>query len=187
MSSVPQVKASFDAVQAQVRGAMEIALFIQNIQEERAEVEMDTIKKCHFYFLKVALYIFTNQSDNNMTAVKYNENRSGLETSCFCGSHTGVIGILAPYLAWKHFLVHFYTIYVGVIQTYKTFEIHFWKLGSILENLLENEDFLKLFGFWINILGKITRWDQCWGKKNVWVHFVAQLKVFDTFKTNLIN
>ena len=31
----------------QVRGAMEIALFIQNIQEERAEV---------------ALYIFTNQS-----------------------------------------------------------------------------------------------------------------------------
>ena len=32
----------------QVRGAMEIALFIQNIQEERAEV---------------ALYIFTNQSN----------------------------------------------------------------------------------------------------------------------------
>ena len=32
------------------RGAMEIALFIQNIQEERAEV---------------ALYIFTNQTENN--------------------------------------------------------------------------------------------------------------------------
>ena len=41
---------------------MEIALFIQNIQEERAEV---------------ALYIFTNQSDAsfNMTAVRKNKNR----------------------------------------------------------------------------------------------------------------
>ena len=46
----------------QVRGAMEIALFIQNIQKERAEV---------------ALYIFTNQSDAsfNMTAVRKNKNR----------------------------------------------------------------------------------------------------------------
>jgi len=48
-------------IRRQVRGAMEIALFIQNIQEERAEV---------------ALYIFTNQSDSNMTEVKYNENRT---------------------------------------------------------------------------------------------------------------
>jgi len=53
-------------IRRQVRGAMEIALFIQNIQEERAEV---------------ALYIFTNQSDSNMTEVKYNENRFVINSS----------------------------------------------------------------------------------------------------------
>ena len=49
-------------IRRQVRGAMEIALFIQNIQEERAEV---------------ALYIFTNQSDAsfNMMAVRKKKNR----------------------------------------------------------------------------------------------------------------
>jgi hypothetical protein len=49
-------------IRKQVRGAMEIALFIQNIQEERAEV---------------ALYIFTNQSDANfnMTEFQTNKNR----------------------------------------------------------------------------------------------------------------
>ena len=49
-------------IRKQVRGAMEIALFIQNIQDERAEV---------------ALYIFTNQSDAsfNMTEVQSNKNR----------------------------------------------------------------------------------------------------------------
>jgi hypothetical protein len=53
---------SRSTIRRQVRGAMEIALFIQNIQEERAEV---------------ALYIFTNQSDAsfNMTAVRKNKNR----------------------------------------------------------------------------------------------------------------
>ena len=49
-------------IRKQVRGAMEIALFIQNIQEERAEV---------------ALYIFTNQSEANfnMSEVQTNKNR----------------------------------------------------------------------------------------------------------------
>ena len=49
-------------IRKQVRGAMEIALFIQNIQEERAEV---------------ALFIFTNQSDANfnMTEFQTNKNR----------------------------------------------------------------------------------------------------------------
>ena len=82
----------------QVRGAMEIALFIQNIQEERAEVwvwprKISKIKISGFFLsqkkyicqkiskdlwnknIQVALYIFTNQSDSNMTEVKYNENR----------------------------------------------------------------------------------------------------------------
>ena len=46
----------------QVRGAMEIAVFIQNIQEERAEV---------------ALYIFLNNSNANfdMSEVLSNNNR----------------------------------------------------------------------------------------------------------------
>ena len=43
-------------IRRQVRGAMEIAVFIQNIQEERAEV---------------ALYIFTNQTINNSSRKKY--------------------------------------------------------------------------------------------------------------------
>ena len=61
----------------QVRGAMEIALFIQNIQEERAEVKNLSNSKPQKFVknVQVALYIFTNQSDSNMTEVKYNENR----------------------------------------------------------------------------------------------------------------
>merc|ERR1711892_36329 len=53
-------------IRKQVRGAMEIALFIQNIQEERAEV---------------ALYIFTNQSEANfnMSVVQTNKNRVGIQ------------------------------------------------------------------------------------------------------------
>ena len=56
---------------------MEIALFIQNIQEERAEVKnLSNLKPQKFVKnVQVALYIFTNQSDSNMTEVKYNENR----------------------------------------------------------------------------------------------------------------
>ena len=49
---------------AQVRGAMEIAVFIQNIQEERAEV---------------ALYIFSNQTSATINATMNKEgNRMGL-------------------------------------------------------------------------------------------------------------
>ena len=48
MNTLMGYQARVSAVRRQVRGAMEIALFIQNIQEERAEV---------------ALYIFTNQSN----------------------------------------------------------------------------------------------------------------------------
>ena len=49
-------------IRKQVRGAMEIAVFIQNIQEERAEV---------------ALYIFLNNSNANfsMSEVLSNNNR----------------------------------------------------------------------------------------------------------------
>ena len=79
----------------QVRGAMEIALFIQNIQEERAEVctifwasprkiwpeNFRDREKLPEINVQVALYIFTNQSDSNMTEVKYNENRFVLNSS----------------------------------------------------------------------------------------------------------
>ena len=47
-------------IRRQVRGAMEIALFIQNIQEERAEV---------------ALYIFTNQTNTEVNTTAINNNR----------------------------------------------------------------------------------------------------------------
>ena len=50
MNTLMGYQARVSAVRRQVRGTMEIALFIQNIQEERAEV---------------ALYIFTNQTENN--------------------------------------------------------------------------------------------------------------------------
>ena len=49
MNSLMAYSARVSTIRKQVRGAMEIAVFIQNIQEERAEV---------------ALYIFTNQTNN---------------------------------------------------------------------------------------------------------------------------
>ena len=42
----------------QVRGAMEIALFIQNLQEERAEV---------------AMFIFTKQTDASQSELRINK------------------------------------------------------------------------------------------------------------------
>ena len=50
MNSLMAYSSRVSTIRRQVRGAMEIALFIQNIQEERAEV---------------ALYIFPNQTENN--------------------------------------------------------------------------------------------------------------------------
>ena len=47
MNTLLGYQSRVSTIRRQVRGAMEIAVFIQNIQEERAEV---------------ALYIFTNQS-----------------------------------------------------------------------------------------------------------------------------
>ena len=55
MNTLMGYQARVSAVRRQVRGAMEIALFIQNIQEERAEV---------------ALFIFTNQSSSATAAQK---------------------------------------------------------------------------------------------------------------------
>ena len=62
MNTLMGYSSRVSTIRKQVRGAMEIALFIQNIQEERAEV---------------ALYIFTNQSEANfnMTEVQSNKNR----------------------------------------------------------------------------------------------------------------
>ena len=77
MNTLMGYSSRVSTIRRQVRGAMEIALFIQNIQEERAEV---------------ALYIFTNQSDAsfNMTAVQSNKNRQNflsdfknIEMICF--------------------------------------------------------------------------------------------------------
>ena len=62
MNSLMSYSARVSTIRKQVRGAMEIAVFIQNIQEERAEV---------------ALYIFLNNSNANfsMSEVLSNNNR----------------------------------------------------------------------------------------------------------------
>ena len=53
-----------------VRGAMEIALFIQNIQEERAEVATCFHLPIFISLRQVALYIFSrNQSNSEIAAV----------------------------------------------------------------------------------------------------------------------
>ena len=53
-----------------VRGAMEIALFIQNIQEERAEVATCLFLPISISLRQVALYIFSrNQSNSEIAAV----------------------------------------------------------------------------------------------------------------------
>ena len=59
MNSLLGYQAKVSTIRRQVRGAMEIALFIQNIQEERKEV---------------ALYIFLNQSSST-TAEQREKNR----------------------------------------------------------------------------------------------------------------
>ena len=56
MNTLLGYQSRVSTIRRQVRGAMEIAVFIQNIQEERAEV---------------ALYIFTNQTINNSSRKKY--------------------------------------------------------------------------------------------------------------------
>ena len=62
MNTLMGYSSRVSTIRKQVRGAMEIAVFIQNIQEERAEV---------------ALFIFTNQSEANfnMTEFQTNKNR----------------------------------------------------------------------------------------------------------------
>ena len=62
MNTLLGYQSRVSTIRRQVRGAMEIALFIQNIQEERAEV---------------ALYIFTNQTNTaiNTTAIPQNKKR----------------------------------------------------------------------------------------------------------------
>ena len=62
MNTLMGYQARVSMVRKQVRGAMEIALFIQNIQEERAEV---------------ALFIFTNQS-TAATDTQREKNRLGI-------------------------------------------------------------------------------------------------------------
>merc|ERR1719192_1486631 len=71
MNTLLGYQARVSTIRRQVRGAMEIALFIQNIQEERAEV---------------ALYIFTNQSD---TAHKLSDNMSLANNSSVGGFGDG--------------------------------------------------------------------------------------------------
>ena len=62
MNTLMSYSSRVSTIRKQVRGAMEIAVFIQNIQEERAEV---------------ALYIFLNNSNANfdMSEVLSNNNR----------------------------------------------------------------------------------------------------------------
>ena len=55
-------QARVSAVRRQVRGAMEIALFIQNIQVSDALLLVKSILCAQEERAEVALYIFTNQS-----------------------------------------------------------------------------------------------------------------------------
>ena len=74
MNTLLGYQSRVSTIRRQVRGAMEIAVFIQNIQEERAEV---------------ALYIFTNQTNNDViknSNMRYerdvnnpNRNRMGIQ------------------------------------------------------------------------------------------------------------
>ena len=66
MNSLMAYSSRVSTIRKQVRGAMEIAVFIQNIQEERAEV---------------ALYIFLNNSNANydMSEVLSNNNSLGIQ------------------------------------------------------------------------------------------------------------
>ena len=59
MNTLLGYQSRVSTIRRQVRGAMEIAVFIQNIQEERAEV---------------ALYIFTNQTNNVINKSIVNSN-----------------------------------------------------------------------------------------------------------------
>ena len=60
MNTLLGYQSRVSTIRKQVRGAMEIALFIQNIQEERAEV---------------ALYIFTNQTKTAINITTIHDNR----------------------------------------------------------------------------------------------------------------
>jgi len=67
MNTLLGYQSRVSTIRRQVRGAMEIAVFIQNIQEERAEV---------------ALYIFTNQTNaviNSSVIGNANNNRMGIQ------------------------------------------------------------------------------------------------------------
>ena len=61
MNTLLGYQSRVSTIRRQVRGAMEIAVFIQNIQEERAEV---------------ALYIFTNQTNNVINKTIVNSNNT---------------------------------------------------------------------------------------------------------------
>ena len=69
---------------SKVRGAMEIALFIQNIQEERAEVATCLLLPISISLRQVALYIFSrNQSNSEIAAVDQSDkNRCGSSNLC---------------------------------------------------------------------------------------------------------
>ena len=66
MNSLMAYSSRVSTIRRQVRGAMEIAVFIQNIQEERAEV---------------ALYIFLNNSNAHfdMSEILSNNNSLGIQ------------------------------------------------------------------------------------------------------------
>ena len=58
MNSLMVYSSRVSTIRRQVRGAMEIALFIQNLQEERAEV---------------AMFIFTKQTDASQSELRINK------------------------------------------------------------------------------------------------------------------
>ena len=78
-------QARVSAVRRQVRGAMEIALFIQNIQVSTALLLVTCVRsvtRVQEERAEVALYIFTNQSIA-ATAAQREANRLVCSTNCF--------------------------------------------------------------------------------------------------------
>ena len=69
---------------SKVRGAMEIALFIQNIQEERAEVATCLFLPISISLRQVALYIFSrNQSNSEIAAVDQSDKNRCIFSSIY--------------------------------------------------------------------------------------------------------
>ena len=83
---------------SKVRGAMEIALFIQNIQEERAEVATCLFLPISISFRQVALYIFSrNQSNSEIAAVDQSDKNRCIFFFNLCTKRARVVAVVTQF------------------------------------------------------------------------------------------